>query len=269
MMKFDGRVGVTSFEFSVDTVDVAGGAHTYRCGGSYVASKLSLVDDATGAVVSEDGGGAGVSLGSYADVLATGTVRLGVLSQACDAASSGGSRIVRRGAGAGGGVASLVWPAAAADGEAREANVAVRLDTMPPPPPVVTALLVDVDAVTLDVSGAELVGVSAFNAPVMCDGISAVQSADAANGGGRGLRVAFGDGRLAAAAVASGTAFVANSTAARAATLAVAVLLDVYTPTRISASKAADAPGQVVDESGCHGGRFVQAGSDASFTCSM
>ncbi|KAK1865866.1 hypothetical protein I4F81_008389 [Pyropia yezoensis] len=341
-MEFDGRVGVTPFEFSIDTVDVAGGAHTYRCGGSYVVCGLSLVDDATGTVVSGDGGGAGVSLGSYADVLATGTYRLGVRAQACDGAALGGSPasldgvqvsvrdvagdedlrvfpqpdgcpavadavadgcshaftpdgsalLLRPAAyrvGAGGVVASLVWPAAAVDGEAWEADVAVRLDTTPPPPPVVTALLVDVDAAPLDVYGGELVGVSAFNAPVygglvgscgwalagatsplvreactfgaadqelvfrtaggpafsvhndsqvMCDDVSAVQSAEVANGGGRGLRVAFGDGRLAAAAVANGTGFVAAGTAARAATLAVAVRLDVYTPTRFSASKA-------------------------------
>ncbi|KAK1863277.1 hypothetical protein I4F81_005835 [Pyropia yezoensis] len=278
----------------------------------------------------------------YADVLATGTVRMGVRAQALDAASSGGSPasfdglqvsmrdvagdeglrvfpqpdacpavadavaygyshaftpdgsvlLLRPAAyrtGARGVVASLVWPAAAVDGDAWEADVAVRLDTTPPPPPVVTALLVDVDAVPLDVYGAELVGVSAFNAPVcggrvgacgwavpgatsplvweactfgtadqelvfhtaggpaftvhndsqvMCNGISAVQSAAVANGGGRGLRVAFGDGRLAARVVANGTALVATGTAARAATLAVAVRLDVYTPTRFSASKA-------------------------------
>lgn len=344
-MEFDGRVGVTPFEFSVDTVDVAGGAHTYRCGGSYVVCGLSLVDDATGAVVSGDGGGDGVSLGTYADVLAAGTFRLGVRAQACDAAASGGgggtpsldgvqvsvrdvagdedlgvfpqpngcpavadtvadgcsyaftadgSGLLLRPAayrvGAGGVVASLVWPAAAVDGEVWEADVAVRLATTPPPPPVVTGLLADMDAAPLDVYGGELVGLSAFNAPVyggdvgacgwtvagatsplvreactfgaadqelvfrtaggpafsvhndsavVCDGVTAVQSADVAPGGGAaGLRVAFGDGRLATTAVANGTDFVAAATAARAATLAVAVRLDVYTPARFSASKA-------------------------------
>ncbi|KAK1861794.1 hypothetical protein I4F81_004374 [Pyropia yezoensis] len=267
MMELNGRVCVMPFDFLVDTVDVAGGADTYRCGGS------------------------------YADVLATGTVRLGVHAQACDAASSGGSPasfdgvqvsvrdvagdeglrvfpqpdgcaavadavadgcshaftpdgsalLLRPSAyqvGVGVVVASLVWPAAAVDWEAWEAGVSVRQDTTPPPPPFVTVLLVDVEAVALDVYGAELVGVSAFNAVYgglylrVRSGVSAVQSADVANVAGRGLRMAFGDGCLAAAAVANGTAFVATSSAARTATLAVAVRLDVYTPTRFSASKA-------------------------------
>ncbi|GAB0490843.1 hypothetical protein MMPV_002081 [Pyropia vietnamensis] len=341
-LEFDGRVGVTPFEFSVDSVDTAGEARTYRCGGSYVVCGLSLVDDATGAVVSGDGGGAGVSLGSYKDVLAMGTYRLGVRAQACDAAAaSGGAAVSLDGVqvsvrdvagdedlrvfpqpdgcpavadavangcsyaftpdgsglllrpaayrvGAGGVVASLLWPAAAVDGEAWEADVAVRLDTTPPPPPVVTGLRVDVDAAPLDVYGGELVGLSAFNAPVyggrlgacgwavagatsrlvreactfgaadqelvfrtaggpafsthndsrvVCDGVAAVQLADVA-AGSDGLRVAFGDGRLASAVIVNGTAFVAAATAARATTLAVAVRLDVYTPARFSATKA-------------------------------
>ncbi|KAK1864447.1 hypothetical protein I4F81_006993 [Pyropia yezoensis] len=72
---------------------------------------------------------------------------------------------------------------------------------------------------------------------VMCVGVSAVQSADVANCGGHGPRVAFGDGRLAAPAVANGTGFVVAGAAARAAMLAGAVRLDVYTPKRLSASK--------------------------------
>ncbi|GAB0490840.1 hypothetical protein MMPV_002078 [Pyropia vietnamensis] len=315
-LEFDGRVGVTPFEFSVDSVDTAGEARTYRCGGSYVVCGLSLVDDATGAVVSGDGGGAGVSLGSYKDVLAMGTYRLGVRAQACDAAAaSGGAAVsldgvqvsVRDVAGdedlrvfpqpdgcpavadavANGcsyaftpdGSGLLLRPAAyrVVDGEAWEADVAVRLDTTPPPPPVVTGLRVDVDAAPLDVYGGELVGLSAFNAPVyggrlgacgwavagatsrlvreactfgaadqelvfrtaggpafsthndsrvVCDGVAAVQLADVA-AGSDGLRVAFGDGRLASAVIVNGTAFVAAATAARATTLAVAVRLDV------------------------------------------
>lgn len=81
----------------------------------------------------------------------------------------GGSALLLRLAayrvGARGLVASLLWPAAATYREAWEADMAVRLDTMPPPPPVVMALLVDVDAAPLDVYGGELVDVSAFNAP--------------------------------------------------------------------------------------------------------
>ncbi|KAK1865815.1 hypothetical protein I4F81_008338 [Pyropia yezoensis] len=74
---------------------------------------------------------------------------------------------------------------------------------------------------------------------VMCVGVSAVQSADVANFGGRGPRAAFGDGRLAAPAVANGTRFVVAGTAARAAMLAGAVRLYAYTPKRLSASKIA------------------------------
>jgi len=333
-MEFDGGVGKTDFTVSVDTVDSGGEARTYSCAGSYVVCGLSLHDAATGAVVSGDGG-VGVSLGSYADVLAADTVRVAVKAQVCGSGGGdvtpsldgvavtfrdvdadadadlgvfpqpdrcaavadrladgcshcftpdGAALLLRPAAyrvGSGAVAASLVWPAAAVDGEAWETDVAIRIDTTPPPPPVVGGLAAADADTPLDVYGGELVTLTAFNAPVYggrvggctwsvagrsadlvrdactfgpadqalvfqtaggpafsahndsvvtCDGVAAVASA-------RPWAVAFGDGRLARAGVANGTAFVATATAARAAAVAVSLRFDVYTPATLSATK--------------------------------
>ncbi|KAK1865865.1 hypothetical protein I4F81_008388 [Pyropia yezoensis] len=208
-MDFDGHVGVTDWTFVVDTVDKAGVARSYTCGGTYRVCGLSLTDPASGAVLSGDGG-AGLSLGTYADVLAAGMVRLGVRAVACAAGTApaleevalttrdvdceedlrvfpqpdscptmaddlrpgcsfafsmaGDELLVRPAAyrtGAGKVDASLVWPAAAIDGEAFETGLSISVASLPVPPPVLLPASLD----AMDVYGGELLAVPAFNAP--------------------------------------------------------------------------------------------------------